>query len=185
MSRPAAFLDRDGTILTERVYVADAADVVLLPGTVPAMEALRAAGLAIVVVTNQSGIEKGLYSLPQYRAVARRVDELLAAEGFRLDATYFCPHHPDESGPCDCRKPGTGMHRRAAETLDLDLARSFYVGDKVKDMLPAAELGGQGILVRTGFGTESEPSVDDDVWVVDDLRAAAERIVEVMGSAVR
>jgi D-glycero-D-manno-heptose 1,7-bisphosphate phosphatase len=176
-SRPAAFLDRDGTILTEKVYLADPDGVRLLPGAVDAMHRLREAGFALVVVTNQSGIAKGLYELSDYEAVAARVDQVLTEHGMVVDATYFCPHHPDETGVCGCRKPDTGMHRRAAEELDLDLGSSFYGGDKVTDVLPALELGGQGILVRTGYGADLEDMVPPETWIVDDLNAAATRIV--------
>jgi D-glycero-D-manno-heptose 1,7-bisphosphate phosphatase len=176
--RPAAFVDRDGTILSEKVYLVDPERVHLLPGAVEALRRLQKAGFAVVVVTNQSGIAKGLYLLSDYEAVAARVTEALAEEGMVVDATYFCPHHPDESGRCGCRKPDTGMHRRAAEALGLDLASSYYVGDKATDVLPALELGGQGVLVRTGYGADLEDMVPDDTWVVEDLAAAAERIVD-------
>lgn len=177
MSRPAVFLDRDGTIIEERAYLADPEGVSLIDGVPEALRALRDAGFVLVVVTNQSGIAQGLYTLDDYRAVARRLDEVLAELGVPPDATFFCPHHPDETGSCDCRKPDTGMHRRAAEAFDIDFARSYCVGDKIADVLPAAELGGQGILVRTGYGADAESDAPDDVWVVDDLRAAARNIV--------
>jgi D-glycero-D-manno-heptose 1,7-bisphosphate phosphatase len=176
--RAAVFIDRDGTLITERRYLADPEGVELIPGAVEAMNALRDAGFALVVVTNQSGIARGLYTLADYRAVADRLDALLADQGITVDATEFCPHHPDESGPCSCRKPDTGMHRKAAEEHGLDVARSFFIGDKVSDVLPASALGGQGILVRTGYGSESEAHVPAGAWVVDDLAAAGRRILE-------
>ena len=163
MTRPAVFIDRDGTIIVEKVYLSDPDGVEVIPGAVDAMKELRDAGFAIVVVTNQAGIGRGLYSVDDYHAVAAR--------------TYFCPHHPDVTGPCDCRKPGTGMYRRAAADHDLVLADSFYVGDKVSDVLGAQTLGGQGVLVRTGYGKEHEFDAPDDIWVVDDLAAAAKRIL--------
>jgi D-glycero-D-manno-heptose 1,7-bisphosphate phosphatase len=98
--------------------------------------------------------------------------------GAPVDATEHCPHHPEVTGPCDCRKPATGMHRRAAAALGIDLARSYYVGDKVTDVLPAVELGGQGILVRTGYGRDQEAAVPERTWVADDLRSAADLILE-------
>lgn len=176
--RPAVFLDRDGTIITERSYLADPAEVRLVPGSESALADLRAAGLALVIVTNQSGIARGLYTQSDYEAVAARLDAALAEAGAAVDATEHCPHHPDVTGPCDCRKPSSGMHRRAAAALGLDLERSYYVGDKVSDVLPAQELGGQGILVRTGYGREQEGAVPEGVRVVDDLRAAADLILE-------
>jgi D-glycero-D-manno-heptose 1,7-bisphosphate phosphatase len=177
VSRPAVFLDRDGTIIEERVYLSDPAGVAFVPGAIDAMSVLAEAGFALVVVTNQAGIARGLYSVDDYHAVAARVTELLGEAGVVVDGTYFCPHHPDMTGPCACRKPGLGMYRQAIEALDLDGQRSFFVGDKLSDVAAAGRLGGQGILVRTGYGAEQEKDVSGDVWVVDDLAAAAARVV--------
>lgn len=177
--RPAVFVDRDGTIINERSYLADPEGVSLVPGAASALAELRAAGLALVTVTNQSGIALGLYGEQDYRAVAARLDRELVVSGASVDATEHCPHHPDVTGPCDCRKPATGMHRRAATALGIDLARSYYVGDKVTDVLPAVELGGQGILVRTGYGRDHEAAVPEGTWVADDLRSAADLILAV------
>ena len=181
--RPAVFLDRDGTLIREREYLADPEGVELLEGVPGALARLRAAGFVLVVVTNQSGIARGLYSLEDYRAVARRVDEVLAREGVLPDATYFCPHHPDHSGPCSCRKPATGMYRQAARELDLDLGQSYFIGDRVKDVLPALALGGKGILVRTGYGRTEERNLPEGVEVVDTLPGAARLILEHNGLA--
>lgn len=174
--RPAVFIDRDGTIIAEKVYLSDPEGVELIPGTLEALRSLREAGFALVVVTNQAGIARGLYTLDDYHAVAARLAEVLDEAGAPFDATYFCAHHPDETGPCACRKPGTGMHLQAARELGLELSASYYVGDKRADVIPALELGGRGVLVRTGYGSEHEADVPDEVWVVDDLRAAAEKI---------
>lgn len=176
LSRPAVFLDRDGTIIQEREYLADPDGVVLIPGAVEALRILREARFRLVVVTNQSGIARGLYSLKDYRAVERRLDEELARAGVSVDATYFCPHHPRFTGPCDCRKPSPGMYLRAARELGVRLQGSYFVGDREKDVAPAEELGGQGILVRTGYGREEEARVGQEVWVVDSLLEAARRI---------
>jgi D,D-heptose 1,7-bisphosphate phosphatase len=181
--RAAVFLDRDGTLIAERSYLADPAGVELVPGAVEALRELRAAGLALVVVTNQSGIALGLYTERDYRAVAARLEDLLAGQGVELDATHYCPHHPDVTGPCECRKPGTAMHRRAAANLGLDLARSFYVGDKVSDVQPAGALGGQAILVRTGYGAQHERLVRAGTWIARDLADAASQILAKMGSS--
>ena len=176
-SRPAVFVDRDGTLIEEGSYLSDPDGVVLVPRAAEAIKALREAGFAVVIVTNQSGIAQGLYSEKDYRAVAGRLDELLGEAGARADRTLYCPHHPDFGDACPCRKPNTGMHLAAAAELGLDLKNSYYVGDKVSDVLPAAELGGEGILVRTGYGRDEEPLIPDGVAVVDDLYAAAQRIV--------
>ncbi|NNL30143.1 MAG: HAD-IIIA family hydrolase [Gemmatimonadetes bacterium] len=181
MSRPAVFLDRDGTIIAERSYLADPDGVELVPGSADAMRRLRQAGYVVVVVTNQSGIARGLYSEDDYRAVAERVEHVLAARNAGPHATYYCPHHPDVTGPCDCRKPDIGMHLRAARDLDLDLSGSYYVGDKASDVVPAITLEGQGILVRTGYGGEQVGSVPRGTWVVEDLEGAARRILGESG----
>jgi D-glycero-D-manno-heptose 1,7-bisphosphate phosphatase len=176
--RPAVFVDRDGTLMEERSYLSDPAGVVLVPTALAALTVLREAGYALVVVTNQSGIARGIYSLADYHAVADRLNEVLAEAGVPVDGTYFCPHHPDVTGPCACRKPDTGMYLQSAEELGLDLERSWYVGDKVTDVLPALTLGGRGVLVRTGYGREEEKHVPARVPVVDDLGAAAWLIAE-------
>lgn len=175
--RRAVFLDRDGTLIQEREYLADPDGVKFFPGVLEALRLLAEEGFALVVVTNQSGIARGLYSRSDYEAVARRVSEELAREGLTLDATYFCPHHPQFTGPCDCRKPSTGMYRRAAADLGLDLSGSYYVGDRKKDVVPATILAGTGILVRTGYGREEEPALDADTPVADTLLQAARLIL--------
>jgi histidinol-phosphate phosphatase family protein len=145
--RRAAFLDRDGTLIEDAHYLADPDRVVLLPGAADAVRRLTEAGWLAIVITNQSGIARGLVSEAQFAAVTRRLDELLAREGARLDATYHCPHLPEISGACDCRKPGVELHRRAAREHDIDLAASLYVGDRWRDVEPALRLGGHGVLV--------------------------------------
>lgn len=169
MKRAAVFLDRDGTLIEEAHYLADPDRVVLLPGTVEALRAIRAAGYALVVVTNQSGIARGLYSEDDFRAVQRRLEGLLAEGGVHLDAVLYCPHHPDYSGPCECRKPGLGMYRQAEAALGIDLSASVYVGDRVKDVLPALQTGGIGYLVRTGYGMAEAEHLPGGITVIEDL----------------
>ena len=179
--RPAVFVDRDGTLIVERDYLADASGVHVVPGAFHALASLRAAGFALVVVTNQSGIARGLYRLADYLAVADRLDTVLGEAGVPVDGTYYCPHHPDYTGPCACRKPGVGMYVRAAAELGLDLQKSWYVGDKITDVLPALELGGRGILVRSGYGRDLEAAAPGAVRVADDLAAAAGLIMASVG----
>lgn len=171
--RVAVFVDRDGTVIEELGYLSDPDRVRLLPGAAAAIRRLREAGAAIVMVTNQSGIARGLYTEADYRAVQREVARCLAAEGAVLDGVYHCPHHPDFTGPCACRKPGTALFRRAAAELGLALEGAWFIGDRVRDVLPALELGGKGILVRTGYGGEEASRAPGDVVVVADLAAAA------------
>lgn len=172
---PAAFLDRDGTVIREADYLADPEGVALLPGVPEALRRLRQLGYRLVIVTNQSGIARGLYREADYRRVAARLDEVLSEHGVPVDLTLHCPHHPDFSGPCDCRKPALGMYLEAAERLGVALPGSIFVGDKVSDVLPAAALQGRGWLVRTGHGAETEArgGLPEGVEVVDDLRAVA------------
>lgn len=175
--RAAVFLDRDGTVIVEADYLADPAGLALIEGADRAIRRLASSGLAVVLVTNQSGIARGLYDEADYHAVNGRLREMLKVGGAALDGTYYCPHHPDFSGPCDCRKPRTALYLRAASELGLDLAKSFYVGDKPTDVEPARTLGGTGILVRTGYGRESVDEVPRAVRVVDDIEAAADWIL--------
>ena len=143
----AVFLDRDGTIIEDVGYLGDASRVRLRSGAAQAIRRLNDQDLLSIVVTNQSGIARGLLTPDDYMATERRLDQLLAAEGAHLDAHYFCPHLPEVSGPCDCRKPGTLLYRQAADRFGIDLSRSWWVGNRLRDVLPAESLGGRGILV--------------------------------------
>lgn len=145
--RVAAFLDRDGTIIRDANYVRDPKDVVLLPGAVDAIRRLNDRGIVVVVVTNQSGIARGYLDLADYRRVEARVSSLLQEQGARVDATYMCPHHPDITGPCDCRKPGLGLYRQAIAEHRLDASRSLFVGDRWRDVAPGLALGGFGVML--------------------------------------
>ena len=174
--RRAVFADRDGTIIEDHHYVADPARVSLIPGTPEALLRLRGMGLALVVVTNQSGIGRGLYTVADYHRVAAEVDRQLAAAGVVMDGTYFCPDGPGGDPETTCRKPSPAMYRSAAAHLGLATAGSYYVGDKRSDVAPARMLGGTGILVRTGHGRREEQGVSGSCRVVDDLSAAAELI---------
>lgn len=169
--RPAAFLDRDGTIVRDANYLRDPDEVELIPGAADAIRRLNARGIAVIVVTNQSGIARGWLDLDDYEAVRHRLDTLLATETAaapraHIDASYMCPHHPDVSGPCDCRKPGLALYRQAIAEHALDPARSVFIGDRWRDVVPANGLGGLGILLDV----ESTPPEDRD-------RARGESIV--------
>lgn len=174
---PAVFLDRDGTIIHDAHYLADPAGVRLLPGAGEAIARLNAAGIPAVVVTNQSGIGRGYFSEADFLAVQARVEELLAAEGAKIDAVYHCPHAPDAEPPCDCRKPAVGLFLRAAEEHGLDPARSWYVGDRLRDLAPVERLGGRGILVRAGAAHGEAERAPAHVAVVDGLPEAVELVL--------
>lgn len=178
VERRAAFLDRDGTILVDPAYLHEPERVRFLPGSAEAIHRLNAAGFLVVTVSNQSGIARGMYDESAYRAVQQRLIELLSTYDARLDGSYFCPHYPAVSGPCDCRKPGLKLFREAQAALGIDFARSFWVGDRLSDVEPARLLGGRGFLVETGRGAEHRAQARVlGVPVVADLAAAAEQIV--------
>lgn len=179
MKSSAVFLDRDGTINVDTGYVSDAGSVRLLDGVAPAILRLNRRDVPVVVVTNQSGIARGFVTPAQYDAVRARIDELLAAEGARVSATYSCPHHPEFTGHCECRKPGTLLFRQAAEELGLDLRRSYYIGDKLRDVSPARALGGFGILVPSVHTPpEDLAAAQSDFMVARSLDEAVDRVIE-------
>jgi histidinol-phosphate phosphatase family protein len=185
LGRRAVFLDRDGTIIEDVAYLRDKDQVRLLPDAAAAIKRLNESGFLAIVVTNQSGIARGLVSRNDYRLAQRRVDELLAQQGARLDAHYFCPHLPELTGPCDCRKPGVLLYRQAAEQFQIDFSRSWWVGDRMRDVLPADALGGRGILVLTGGGpAEAGDEKASSFARVYDLAAAVDLILKEAGTPV-
>ena len=175
--KPAVFLDRDGTIIRDTEYIRDPDDVELLPGAGAAIKGLNDAGWPVIVVTNQSGIARGLLTEQDYERVRMRLDKLLAAEGAKIDASYHCPHHPDFNGACDCRKPGLKLYRLAAAEHGLDLARSVYVGDRIRDIEPGHRLGGTTILLAVESTPPDELGVARAGAIVDSLRAAVHIIL--------
>ena len=179
MSRPAVFLDRDGTLIRDAHFIGSPDRVEILPGAAEAICRLNAAKWPVIVVTNQSGIARGRFTVADYDRVQRRTDQLLAAQGAHIDATYLCPHHPDFTGPCECRKPSTALFRQAAATLDLDLARSWYFGDKLRDVLPARELGGHGVLIPTAETAGSEiDQARTEFAIAGSLDEAVARVID-------
>ena len=182
MASPAVFLDRDGTIIEDAGFVHEPGKVKLLPGAAPAIKQLNEHGFLTITVSNQSGIARGLYTVADYTAVQRRLAELLEAHGAHLDGGYFCPHHPRFTGPCECRKPGLKLFRDAAQALDIDFTRSWWVGDRLSDVQPAAALGGKAILVATGEGggnLHQGQARALGATVVRDLAEAAREIVRL------
>ncbi len=147
-SQPAVFLDRDGTLMEEAHYCSHPDQVRIIPGVPEALQSLKAAGYRLVIVTNQSGIGRGYYTLADFDAVQARFFELIG--GNFIDATYFCPESPEAASPR--RKPATGMVLEAQRDLGLDLARSWFVGDKAVDVQCGRGAGVRAILVRTGHG---------------------------------
>lgn len=189
---PAVFLDRDGTMIEDVGYLDTLSRVAFYPWTVDAIRALNHAGLPVVVVTNQSGIARGLFSGAFVDETHRYIDARLAEGDARVDAYYYCPHHPKGTvaayaRDCECRKPGRGMIDKAASDLGLDPARSWVVGDKWLDVQLGRESGARAILVRTGMGAVEERRPPEDITadaVVDNLAAAASWILSSLKSHV-
>lgn len=177
--RRAVFLDRDGTLLEDPGYLNDPDQVRLLPGAGEAAASLKRAGFLLIIVTNQSGIARGLITPAQYEAVAARTAELMAQAGGAPDAQYHCPHLPELSGPCGCRKPGLDLYRQAIERFGIDPAKSWWVGDRISDLSPATALDGSGIGLRAGSSmTKAEPGHPLSGFPVEsDLAGAARRIL--------
>ncbi|MCK6485790.1 MAG: HAD family hydrolase [Phycisphaerae bacterium] len=176
----AVFLDRDGTIIEDMHYSGDPARVRLLPGAAGALCRLRAAGYRLIVVTNQSGIARGLLSVAQLAEVHRRMERLLAAEGATLDAIYYCPYLAGVEAvveeyrrDSDLRKPGPGMLIQAAREWNIDLQRSWMVGDAPRDVQAGRAAGCRTVLVAAA-GAPPCPQAD---FVVGDVSAAADIIL--------
>ena len=155
--RPAVFIDRDGCLTDEVGYVNHVSRIRLLPRTAPALRRLNEAGIPAVMVSNQAGIARGYFSEDVLHAVHAEMTRQLAAQGARLDGLYVCTHHPHEGAPpyravCDCRKPKPGLLQRAARELDLDLAASAMIGDRISDVAVGQVVGAAGVLVLTGYG---------------------------------
>jgi D-glycero-D-manno-heptose 1,7-bisphosphate phosphatase len=151
----AVFLDRDGTINLDTYHLSSPDELRLIPGSAQAIARLNQAGLPVVVVTNQSGLARGLFSHEDLQAVHLELDRLLEAQGAKVDAYYHCPHHPEGvvehlAMECDCRKPGPGMLLKAAEDLGLQLGGSFMVGDRPGDVECALSTGLHAVRVLSG-----------------------------------
>jgi len=180
MSTIAVFLDRDGTINEEMGYINHVSRFVLLPRTAAAIRLMNDAGLKVVVITNQSGAARGYFAPDLVDEVHASFKQLLAAEGVYVDAIYACLHGPDEG--CACRKPKPGLIQQAARELNLDLGRSYRVGDRYRDIETAQNAGVKGVLVLTGYGRgeyehQSQAWPEPPVYVAPTLLDAAEWII--------
>ena len=163
MQRPAIFLDRDGTLIVDQHYLRDPSLVVPLPFVFEALRSLHTCGFALVVVTNQSGIARGIIHPSEHEAVRAAFERTFEREGIRFDGYYMCPHAPGEG--CACRKPEPGMLHDATRDLDLDLGRSVMVGDRESDMGAGKNAG-----CRTAFLGGTKPSFDYEGLVATDWR---------------
>jgi D-glycero-D-manno-heptose 1,7-bisphosphate phosphatase len=181
--RRAVFVDRDGTLNLEREYLCDPAEFRFFPGVPQAIRRLREAGFLVIVVTNQSGVARGYFTLAEVDSLHAHIQSLLAAQGTTLDAFYVCPHHPQGVPPfrktCSCRKGEPGMLLQAARDFHIDLARSFMIGDKASDLEAGEKAGCSSLLVLTGYGKETAQSLAPlkVVPMFADLPRAADHIL--------
>jgi D-glycero-D-manno-heptose 1,7-bisphosphate phosphatase len=184
--RQAIFFDRDGTLVVEVGYLNHPSLVAPYRVTPEALRKAREAGFLLICVTNQSGVARGYVTECELDTIHRRMEELLERSGVSLDAIYYCPHHPwgvveQFRRTCDCRKPAPGMGLEAARRFDIDLNKSFMIGDKDTDLLFGAALGAESCLVRTGMGAAEEkrlgPASLADYGVFDDVLEAVDWIV--------
>jgi histidinol-phosphate phosphatase family protein len=177
--RRAAFLDRDGTIIEDVAFISRPEQAVLRPGAAQGIALLKPNDVAVVVITNQSGIARGFFTIGEYEAVRDRVDAMLVPHRAHIDASYYCPHHPSASGPCDCRKPGRMLFDQAISALEIDASRSMFAGDRARDVMPARLYGGRAYLIPASSTPHEElaeaPSLG--ATVVPSLLEAAEQFL--------
>lgn len=175
-SRPAVFLDRDGTINEDTGFIDSPERLIIIDGAASAIKKLNSKGFHVVVITNQSGVGRGYFSKESADAVNKRLEEILKKQEAHLDGIYYCPHHPDDG--CECRKPRTGLIKKASADLSIDFNKSYVVGDKVCDVELAQNIGCKGILVLTGEGMKHrEMLVNKPSYIADDLKDAVEWII--------
>lgn len=189
------FLDRDGTVTEEVGYVNHPSRLNLLPGAAEGIAALNREGVPVMLATNQAGVARGYFTEELVKEVLERLRSLLAAQGARLDATYYCPHHPSVGPPtyrqaCDCRKPKPGMLESGAREFGLDLHRCYVVGDKVSDVYFAHSVGARGVLVLTGYGLgeytyQRQDWKEQPDFIAEDLVQASAWILAEAGGTLR
>ena len=178
----AVFLDRDGTINEEVGYLSNLEQLKLFPATFEAIRIINESGMKAVVVTNQSGVARGFFNEDFIDTVHNLINEMLREKGAFIDQFYYCPHHPTEGDgayktDCDCRKPEPGMFLKAAEEIDIDLSRSYMIGDMLKDIQAARRAGVKGILVKTGYG-KSIIETGKTVYIAQDILDAVTWIMK-------
>lgn len=187
---PGLFLDRDGTINVEVDYLRHPDQLELLPGAARAIAQANHHGIPVIVATNQSGIARGYFTEDDLAAIHARLDQLLAAEGARIDAYFYCPHHPQAQVAryrleCSCRKPRAGLLFAAAALHGIDIQQSYLVGDKRSDLIAARSVGCRDILTRTGYGQTTEatwPETSRPPWhTANNLEEAVWRVLAEMG----
>ena len=171
MSKPAIFLDRDGTVNFELDYLYQSTEWKWIPGAIEAIKLLNANGFLVIVVSNQSGIARGKYTRDDVDNLHVHVNSDLQIQGGVIDEFYYCAHHPDygDLKDCACRKPKLGMLKQACNDHDIDLAKSWLIGDKLTDVQTGENAGISTVLVLTGYGKESLKKIKPDQLTAHDL----------------
>jgi D-glycero-D-manno-heptose 1,7-bisphosphate phosphatase len=181
----AVFIDRDGTLNREVDFLSNPEQLQLIEGTVEALQLLKKLEYKLIVITNQSGIARGYFSEEDLQKIHITLQQMLKKNGVELDAIYYCPHHPSEGQApyvqtCNCRKPLPGMILAAAEQFQIDLSKSFMIGDKLSDIKTGINAGCRTILVQTGYGRKSLQQLNfaniEPDWICANLLAAAQCI---------
>jgi histidinol-phosphate phosphatase family protein len=158
----AFFLDRDGTIMEDAHYIKSPDQVRLIPGAAAAVKRINDAKIPVIIVTNQSGIGRGMFTVKDYEAVRSHFESLLAQHGAHVDASYYCPDHPSATGPSKCRKPATKMFEDAIRDFKLDPANVAYVGDRWRDVAASRKLGGRGVMISSHMTTDEDRRKADE-----------------------
>lgn len=187
MLKPAVFFDRDGTLIEEKEYLRRAEDIFVYPEALSAVRKINQSGALAVVITNQSAVARGFLTEEQLQELHRLLADVFRENGARIDAFYYCPHHPEAGeGPytqaCTCRKPEPGLLLQAAQDLEIDLASSYFIGDRFLDVETARRAGCRPVLVKTGYGAkelqlsgETPPPGPD--YIADSILDAVEWIL--------
>lgn len=174
---PAAFfLDRDGTVMEDAHYIKSPDQVRLIPGAAAAVKRINEAKIPVIVVTNQSGIGRGMFTVKDYEAVRCYFESLLAKEGAHIDASYYCPDHPSATGPSKCRKPATKMFEDAIRDFNLEPANVAYIGDRWRDVAASIKLGGRGIMISSHMTTDEDrrKAEEDGIETAPSLQEAVD-----------
>jgi len=180
--RRAVFFDRDGTINEEVGYLSRLEDLKIFDNAAEAIRKIKGQGFLAIIITNQSGVARGFFDEQFIVTVHEKINEYLEERGTRLDALYYCPHHPKFGNEkyrkaCPCRKPEPGLLLKAAEDFNIDLQKSYVVGDMPRDMDIARRVGAKGVMVRTGYGKYVTIMGKAD-FIAADLREAADWIIQ-------
>ncbi|CUT03915.1 D-glycero-beta-D-manno-heptose 1,7-bisphosphate 7-phosphatase [Candidatus Chrysopegis kryptomonas] len=184
-SSVAIFLDRDGTINEDVNFLSKPEQLILIDGSAEAIKEANELGLKVIVFTNQSGIARGYFTEDDLHKVHKRLDELLAQKGAKIDAYYYCPHHPVEGNgeykvECECRKPKDGMLQRASREQNIDLKKSFVIGDRCVDVQAGKTAGATTILVLTGYGRDEYKKCKDENFEPDFVAENLKEAIEIV-----